>query len=296
MEYTRNDKLIALGTWGVRGKRLPVPDDKAFQPVDTAPPGSAQTDTMHMHIKNNNDLLNKVPPGAAMARVGLRLISNHRKEKARQGPRWNVKRAGDAAGAFLDDVAVYCLGQWNWGLAAEAELSRLLPGLSAHLRRLTNARDVMRQHEKFRVRSRAAELTEPALADAQHISQTIGAHYRAVPPPASMPWIVVRLTAAQRARALAGAVATYDVHVGSWYAFVFAPPLPSTRAPMLRDLSAALRVEPAVRACEAKRKRCHVLACTGAVARRDAREAVQELKDAVSAFEEAVYRAVATGT
>lgn len=232
--------------------------------------------------------------GVALARIAARGVSNYRREQKRQQPSWSVRRAGTAAGSFLDEVADYCSASRSYDLAVETSLVAVVPRLLPPLRVLAAARTDLKDSAKFATREAAEEAIGPARTAAGRIVEIVGTEFRVVPAALSTPWTDLRITAAQRARALGAMTEDYDRLVAHWYSFAFRPPLPESRAGQLRELRAELSVHAEATRCEDLRARCAALSGTDGVDRAGARRIVTDFRAAVSSFEEAVYRASAS--
>lgn len=292
MSVPRSVKPIAVGTWSARKLKAPTAAAGQFQPVDTSQPGSAFGDAVEATRKNNEDWRSGQSPAIVIAKQVARLAMGAKHERERQKPHWSVRQAGESAASFLNEVARFCLGRRSWDLAAMGPLLDAAPELAEPLRTLSAAAKDLPTREKLATRAEASALTDPVLAAAEHAAKIVKERYRALPYPVSMPWIGARVTGAQRARALDAAITEYDHLLTRWYAFVFDSPLPSGREAQLAHLTGALSVAAEVTACEQQRGRCRTMANAGVVTRPAARQVVKDLRDAVSVFEDAAFRAV----
>lgn len=290
----RDSRPIALGTWRKRSRRPLKATADDFAPQDTAPPGSAGDDHMRANEKARNDAQNGMNTGAALARTAARVLSNYRRQQKRQQPSWSVQRAGTAAGSLLDEVADYCSASRTYDLAVETSLLSVVPRLLPPLRVLADARADLKQHAKFATRAAAEVVTAPVYEAARQVVEIVREEFRMVPAAHSMPWMDLRITAAQRARALSTVAEGYDRLIARWYTFAFHPPIPDSRAEQLRGLRTELSVHTEATRCEDIRARCATLAGTDNVDRAEARRIVADFRAAVPPFEEAVYRASAT--
>ncbi len=292
MPVPRNTRPIAVGTWSARSLKAPTADAGRFRPVDTSPPGSAASDALDATVKNNEDMRSGQPPALVIAKHVARLAIGRKHERDRQKPNWSVQNAGEAAASLLTDIARFCLGRQAWDLAAVRPLVDAAPELAEPLRVLAAAAKDLTTGEKFALSVYAFALTNPVLTAAEQAAKIVKERYRALPAPASVPWVGARVTGVQRARALDTVVKEYDRLLARWYAFVFDSPLPSDRETQLADLTEALHIGAEITACEQHRDRCRSMADAGVVTRPPARQAVKDLRGAVSDFEDAAFRAV----
>ncbi len=176
----------------------------------------------------------------------------------------------------------------------ETSLVSVVPRLLPPLRVLAAARTDFKERAEFATRAAAEDATGPVLEAARRVVEIVGTEFRVVPAALSAPWMDLRITTAQRARALGAMAEDYDRLVTRWYAFAFHSPLPDSRAEQLRGLRAELSVHAEATRCEDLRASCAALARANDVDRAGARRIVADLRAAVSSFEEAVYRASAS--
>ncbi|GGM26012.1 MULTISPECIES: hypothetical protein [Micromonospora] len=289
-------RQVASGTWGGwRARRRRAPDHRSydFSPVDTRPPGSAAGDALTAQREFQADLRGGLHPAVVMAKQAGRLIGGRRRERARQqqGPRWSISRPRVAAGRFLDEVARYCLDRGRWDPDVEAGLIAVSADFADPVRRMGQARDRMDRLGDRVHQPAAVAVTEELRHAARAITDLVATHYRAVPPPVDLPAVELRLTGRQRRAALVAVGEASDRHLGAWYAFVCSSPAPEDTGTQLRHLTELLPVAAQVDRWRACRQRCGELGEAAEVERATVLAAVRDLRAAIGALEEAVYRA-----
>lgn len=253
--------------------------------MDAAARGPLGLDAALNQVRYRDD------PRAEAPGVALITRSPSVRRPGRRGHRWSVEEAARAADTLLGAIAGYCLARDLWDSAAEPALTAAVPDLSNPLRVLATARAGLTG--AFDDLAAARRLTVPVLTAARQSVALVGDRFRAVPPERPMPWMDLRVTAAQRVRALNAVVDAYDESVVRWHGFVFAGPPPAARTECVADLRAALPVGAELARCEHLRERCRELHAAGLVPRPAARTLVRDLRTAVTALERAVFHASA---
>ncbi|MFF0717173.1 hypothetical protein [Micromonospora sp. NPDC003816] len=291
-----NDKQVARGTWGGRqARRRRAPDHTSydFSPVDKRPPGSAASDAVDAQLQFEADRRSGLHPALVMAKQAARLVEGRRRERARQQqtPQWSVDPVRESARRFLNEVARYCFDQGRWGSDTEVELIAVSEDFTDPIRRMGQTRDRMGQLGSRVRQSTAVEVGSEVQHAAQTIANLVKTHFRAVPPQADLPVVELRLTNQQRRAALIAIGKESDRHLESWYAFVCSSPPPGDTGTRLRHIVELLPVMAEVERWRAGRERCGTLVATDDTTRATVVPATQELKAAITAFEEAVYRA-----